>query len=82
MAFGIAGQQSPGGVQCAVIAESGEDVGKLAVIFGCITYAIGGKQRQMKRTGDFNGGVVADFLLAVKMALEFDIDVAGTEDVG
>ena len=36
----------------------------------------------MQRAGDFDGGAVARFLLAMKMALQFHIDVAVAKDAG
>ena len=35
-----------------------------------------------KRAGNFDGGAVARFLLAMKMALQFHIDVAVAKDAG
>ena len=64
-----------------MVADGGEDVAEFAVLRGGVADAVGGEQRKMQRSGDVEGGAVAGFLFAMEMALQFDIDIVGAEDV-
>ena len=63
-----------------MVTESGENVAQFALVSGGIADAIGGKQRKPERAGNFDGGAIAGFLLAMKMALEFDVNVGAAKD--
>ena len=82
MALGVARQQTSGSGQRAVISNGGEDVAKFALPRGRIADAIGRQQRELQRAGNFDGGAVARFLLAMKMALQFHIDIVVAENAG
>ena len=76
MTLGVARQQTSGSGQRFVISNGGEDVAKFTLPRRRIADTIGRQQRKLQRAGNFDGGAVARFLLAMKMALQFHIDVA------
>src|SRR5689334_7314518 len=82
MPLGIARQQSSCGREGQVIADRSEDVAEFAILWSCIESSVGRKQRKMRRAGHINGEAVANFLLAMKMTLEFDVHVCWTENSG
>ena len=63
-----------------MVADGGEGVAQLAALRDGVADAVGGEQRKMQRVGDVDGGAVAGFLFAMEMALQFDVDIVGTED--
>ncbi len=81
MTFGIARQQASRGGQRAMVANRGEDIAEFALARRGIADAIGREQRKLQRAGDFDGGAVAGFLLAMKMALQFDVDIVWSKNV-
>jgi hypothetical protein len=80
-AGGVARQQESGSRQRSVISNGGEYVAKFTLL-GCrIPDPIGGQQWKLERAGNLNGSAVASFLLAMKMALQFDINIAGAKNI-
>src|ERR1700730_7027809 len=81
MTLGVARQQTSGSRQRGMMTNGGKHIAEFALPRRRITDPIGGQQGEFKRAGNFDGGTVARFLLAMKMALQFHIDVAATKDV-
>ena len=79
MTLGVARQQTPSSRQRTVMADGSECVAKFAIFRGGVANAIGGKQRKIQRAGNFDGGAVASFFFAMKMALQFDIHIAAAK---
>ena len=63
-----------------MVADGGEGVTQLAALRDGVADSVGGQQRKMQRLGDGDGGSIAGFLFTLEMALQFDIDIFGTED--
>ena len=63
-----------------MVADGGEGVTKLAALRDGVVDSVGGQQRKIQRLGDGDGGAIAGFFFALKMALQFDINILGTED--
>ena len=82
MTLGVTRQQTSGSDQRFVIANGGEDIAEFALLRRRIADAIGGQQRELERAGNFYGGAIACFLLAMKMALQFHIDIVAAKDAG
>src|SRR5271165_824382 len=64
-----------------MMTKGGKDVTKFTLPGGGITDAIGRQQRKLERTGNFDGGVIAGFLLPMKMPLQFHIDVVPIKNI-
>ena len=82
MTLRVARQQAPGGGQRAMIANGGEHVAQFALLRNRVTNSVGRQQRQLQRTGDFDGGPVTHFLLAMKVPLQLYINIAAAENTG
>ncbi len=82
MTLGVARQQASGSGQRFVISNGGEDIAEFTLLRRRIADAIGGQQRELQRAGDFNGGAIACLLLAMKMALQFHIDIFVSKNTG
>ncbi len=52
-----------------MVTNGGEDIAKFALLSRGITDAVGREQRKLKRAGNFDGGAIVGFLLAMKMTL-------------
>jgi len=52
----------------------------LAALGDGIADSVGGQQRKMQGLGDGDRGAVAGLFFPLEMALQFDVDVAGSED--
>ncbi len=63
-----------------MVVDSGEGITKFATLRDGVADAISSEQRKIQRTGDINGGAVARFFFALEVALQFDVDIFGTED--
>ncbi len=81
MALGVAREQAAGFGESGFVLEAGEDVEDFALGSGGVGNAVGGDEREMESAGEFDGGLVARFFVAIVMALEFDVYVAGSEDL-
>ncbi len=79
MALGIAGEKASGSGEGAVMADAGEDVEDFALRRLRVANAVGREQRQFQLARDFDGGLVAGFLFAAEVALQFDIDIVTAE---
>src|SRR5713101_5096558 len=82
MPLGGARQQTPGSRQRAMVANGSEDVAKFALPRSRIANTVGRQQRQLKRASNFDGSAVAGFLLAMKMSLQFHINVFLAKHIG
>ena len=82
MTLGVARQQASGSRQRFMISNGGEDIAEFTLLRRRIADTIGRQQRKFERAGNFDGSAVARFLLAMKMALQFHIDVALAENAG
>src|SRR4029077_17978185 len=65
-----------------MVANRGEHIAKFTLARGRIADSIGGQQREMQGAGDFDGSSVAGFLLAMKMTLQFHINIAVAKNAG
>ena len=63
------------------MAERREDIAEFALLGGGIANSVSGEKRKMEGAGDVDGDLVAKLLLAVEMALEFNVNVSMAEDV-
>ena len=82
MALGVARKQAAGLGEGGFVFEAGEDVEDFAAWLGGVSDSVGCDERKMERAGEIDGGLVARFLGAIVMALEFDVYVLGAEDSG
>ena len=82
MAFGIAREQTARLGERGFVMEAGEDVENFALDFRRVADAVGRDEGQLESAGEIDGGLIARFFLAIEMALQFDIDVAGSERAG
>src|SRR5580704_7436072 len=80
MALGVARQQPAGRRQSTVIADSSKCVPEFAIFRSGITNAVRSQQRQIERAGNRDSGTVASFFFTMKMALQFDVDVAAAKN--
>ncbi len=62
-----------------MISQGGEDVAEFALLRRRIADTIGRQQREFERAGNFDGSAIARFLLAMKMALQFHVNIALSE---
>ena len=60
--------------------QTGEDIEHFALGLRGVADAVGRDQREAERAGKFDGGLIARFLFAVVVALQFDEDVAVAKD--
>jgi len=65
-----------------MVANRGEHIAKFTLARGRLADSIGGQQREMQGAGDFDGSSVAGFLLAMKMTLQFHINIAVAKNAG
>ena len=79
-ALRAAREQSAGVIEIRSIANAGEEVEDLALFGGGVTDAVGGEERQAKRCSQADGALITCLLLALRMALQFDVDVGTTEE--
>jgi hypothetical protein len=63
-----------------VVADGGESVAKFATLSGGVADSVGREQRKMQRTGESDGVAIARFFFTLEVALQFDVDIAGTKD--
>ena len=63
-----------------MVADGGEGVAQFAALRDGVADSVGGEQREMQRLSDVDGGAVAGFFFALEMALQFDVDILGSED--
>ena len=73
-------EQAAGLVEFDVMTDGGEQIQNLAIVRSRVAHAIGGDHRQLQRARNANGGLVAPFLFALLVALQFDIDILAAED--
>src|ERR1035438_7008135 len=64
-----------------MVADGGEHVEDFAVVLRCIEDAVGGYDRQMKRRGEVEQGLVSALFVALMVALEFEIEIAAAVDI-
>ena len=64
-----------------MVTQGGEDVAQLALARGRIAHSVGGQERQFQGMSDFDRCMIARFLLAMKMALQFNIDIFMPENL-
>jgi hypothetical protein len=64
-----------------VVADAGEHVEQLALVGRGVADAVGGQQRQTQGARNAHGSLIAMLLVAVVVALQFDIHIARAEDV-
>src|SRR5262245_9087236 len=62
------------------MAQRGENVAEFAFLFGGIRHAIGREDGKLQSMGYFDGDTVAGFFFAVKMPLQFDVNILASED--
>jgi len=60
--------------------DRGERVEKFPLFRGRVADSVGGEQRKLHRTRQLDHGLIASFLVAMKMALKFGIDVLGSKN--
>ncbi len=82
MTLGVARQQASGSGQRVVISNGGEDIAEFTLLRRRIADTIGRQQREFERAGNFDGGAIARFLLAMKMALQFHVNIVVAKDAG
>ena len=63
-----------------MVADGGESIAKFASFGSGVADSVGGEQRKIQRAGDGDRGAVAGFFFALEMALQFDVDVLGSEN--
>src|SRR5271168_5455527 len=63
------------------MADASKYVEHFTLIRSAITDTARRQQRQVQRTRNTNGRTVAMLLFAVKVALQLDVDIAGTEEL-
>ena len=80
MPLGISGKQAAGGHQGAFVANRGEDIAERAIVRRGVADAVGGEQRKVEVAGDLDCNAVAGFFFAMKVALQFDVNVVAAED--
>jgi hypothetical protein len=64
-----------------VFANACEDVSHFSASGYCVTHAVSCEEWQAIAAGDLNHQMIASFLVAIKMALQFRIDVLFTEQI-
>src|SRR5208283_6060904 len=64
-----------------MMTNGGENIAKFALPSRGVTDAIGRKQGNLERVGNFDGGAIAGFLLPMKMALQFHVDAVMAKNV-
>ena len=79
MALGIAAQQAAGVREHTVMANAGEDIQQLALLGQRVRDAISSQQRQLQLSRDGHRSLVARFLFAAEMALQFDVNIFPAE---
>ena len=75
MTLGVAREQAAGGRKRAVVADGSEGVAKFASFGDGVVHAVRREQRKMERAGEIDSDAVAGFFFAVKMALQFDVNI-------
>ena len=75
MPLGVEREQAAGFLDSYFVADAGEDVERRAGLRSGVACAVGGEQRQLIFAREIDESLVAGFLGAVVMALQFDEDV-------
>src|SRR5215471_13310867 len=75
MPLGVLCEQASGSIQTAFVPDAGEDVGNLALRRRGVADSIGSQQRQMKLSRQIDRRLVARFLIAIEVALQFNINI-------
>ncbi len=81
MALGVALEQAAGIGELDMIADAGEDVEKFTLLGNSIGGAVGGDERDAEVSRTVDGGLIVGLLVTLVVALQFGIEVLGTEDV-
>ena len=77
----IAAQEPPSRIESLAMAYARKDVEHFALIRCSITNTARRQQRQVQRTRNTNRRTVAMFFFTVVVALQFDVDIAGTKEL-
>src|SRR4051812_45245483 len=64
-----------------VMAERSKDIGQFTFMRSCMIHPIRSQQWKIHRARNFNCNAVALLFVTMKMALEFDVNVFGAEDL-
>ena len=81
MAFGIESQKAARVCESFVMPNTGEDVEGLASSWQCVEYPIGREQRQSQFSCNPNGSLVARFLFATQMPLQFHVYILAAKQI-
>ena len=76
VAFALAGQGAPGGVEIGVATNAGEDVEERLVSPLGVAHAVGGQEGQTQSSGQCRERLVALLLVTLAMALQLDVESA------
>ena len=79
MAFGIARKQTARFRKRFLVMQAGENIEHFALLFRGVADSVSGNERQLQRAGQFDSRLITCFFFAIKMALEFNINIAGAE---
>ncbi len=81
IALRVTREQSPSCGQRSMIANRSKNVAEFALAGGRIANAIGCQKRKFQCACDFDCRAITGFLLAMKMPLQFDIDIFAPKDL-
>ena len=79
--FAVLGEEFARGIEMGVMADAGEDIEDLAAKGFGVKDAVGGEQREMELLGEFGAGAEITVFAAKMMALNFDEDIGGAENL-
>ncbi len=80
MTLAVQGQQSAGAVQFHVVADRGKQVEDFAVVRFGVAHAVCGEHGQLQRARNADRCLISPLLLALPVALHFDVDISVAED--
>ncbi len=80
MPLRVAFEQTPGALQSGFMMQAGKDVEQLALRRLGIACPIGGDQRHLQAAPQLDHGLITRFLVAIEVALEFQISAVLSKD--